>query len=618
MAATLDHRGPDGEGFAIRGRCALGFRRLAIIDLGAPAEPFSNEDGSVWSVCNGQIYNSAEVDADLRSKGHRFRTRVDTEILPHMYEEHGVELWSLLNGMFTAAIWDENREVLVLGRDRAGEKPLFYWRDDQELVFASELRALLVHPRVRKDLNPVALHRYLTHDYFPAPLTPFAGISKLPAGHTLVVERGQPVVRRYWNLIPYFDQPDIRNRSERDLCHELDERIGRAVRRRRRSDTPVGLFLSGGIDSTTLLAYFTEQFGRGVPVFSIGHEDRNFDESEFAGETARHFGAEFHPLILGERDLADGLRRVARGFDEPLGDASIIPTHLLSLFARQHVKVILSGEGADEMFAGYPTYIGNRVADGFMRIPPSLRSGLIKLARRIAPVSMGNVGVDYLLEQFVANAQKTRIERHHSWFGSFGGDNLDRILSAPLVERLRDDDPFAGRPDAASFPDALAELLYTDFTMYLQDDLLTKIDRASMLASLETRAPFLDHELVEFVAGLPSRMKLRGLTTKAILRKTVRNKIPRAVLTRRKRGFNIPFSRWLLSGLGTELRERFAPDRVAGRGLLNAAGVQNLLDEHMSRRHDHRKRLFTLLMLDLWCDRTYGEGSAVPIAGDDF
>ncbi len=616
MAATLRHRGPDGEGHATDGGCALGFRRLAIIDPSAASPPFATEDRRVWSVCNGQIYNAAELRDELRAAGHSFRTATDTEVIPHLYEEHGADLVDRLNGMFAFAVWDGVRNRLFLARDRAGEKPLFYWFGGDELVFASELRAFLVHPRVPCAVDPVALRRYLLHDFFPAPLTPIAGIRKLPAGHALVLEDGRLSVRAYWDLAEHYAAGGPARRTD-DLVAELDHRIGVAVRRRSRSDVPFGVFLSGGLDSSTVLAHLAEQQGAGVPVFSLGHRDLAFDESRFAGETARHFGADYHELVLDQSDLEDGLRRVGEGFDEPLGDASIVPTHLLSLFARDRVKVVLSGEGADELLAGYPTYLGSRIADGFARLPRPARAVVEGIARRLVPHSMGNVGMDYLLERFLAGVDLEPVERHHTWFGSLGPGRISEILAASVTERLAGDDPFGSaraRVAGRRFPDRLSELLYTDFTMYLQDGLLTKVDRAAMLASLEVRAPYLDHDFAEFVAGLPSALKLRGRTTKAILRTAVRKRLPRAVLARRKRGFNIPFSRWLLDGLGDRLRDRFSADRIAARGLLSFGGVERLIDEHMARRADHRKPLFTLLSLDLWCDRTFGDGAPVPLA----
>ena len=617
MASTLVHRGPDGEGYEFTDGIDFGFRRLAIIDVAADSPPYANEDRSIWSMANAEIYNSGEIVPALEARGHTFRTHVDTEVIPHLYEEYGVDLVDHLNGMFAFCVWDERKRTLLLGRDRTGEKPLYYWWNNGQLVFGSELRAILAHPDAPRAVDPVALRRYLLHDYFPAPLSPIAGIRKLPAGHVLTIRDGRLSIRCYWDLADHFNQPEIAGMSPAAIAEEVDRRMAKAVERRRRADVPVGVFLSGGIDSSAVLAHLADQIGPGVPAFSLGHTDLNFDESRFARETARFFKADFNELILTEDDLADGLRRVAVGFDEPLGDASIIPTHLLSLFAAQKVKVVLSGEGADELFAGYPTYIGNRVAGWYRKMPPFLRRGLVSGIRKVLPVSMGNVSPDYLLSRFSAAAERELVERHHTWFGSLRPERHPEILSEQVMAMLATDDPFGSaraRVKGKNLPDPLATLLYTDFTMYLQDDLLTKVDRATMLASLEARTPFLDHDFTEFVAGIPSKLKLQGITTKAILRRAVKKRLPAEVLKRRKRGFNIPFSRWLLHGLGEQLRERFSVEKVQARGLLDPAGMTHLIDEHMSRQTDHRKPLFSLLALDLWCDATYGVGAPVPVA----
>lgn len=624
MLAELCHRGPDGAGMAGRGGCQIGISRLAIVGLADAARPFTSEDGTVFCVCNGEIYNSPKLRRELTAAGHRFRTEVDTEVVLHLWQTLGEELVHRLDGMFAFAIWDSAREVLVLGRDRAGEKPLFYWGEGGTLVFASEIRALLAHPDVRARVDPRAFTEYLTQGFMPAPLSPIAGIHKLPAGHLLIAHRERIEIRRYWDLADHFPAPGaIDRRSVRAIAAELDQKISLAVERRSRSDVPFGVFLSGGIDSSTILAHLTELHGRGIPAFTLGHTDRAFDEAVVAAETARHFGAELHSLVLNRDDLEEGLRVVGRSMDEPLGDASTIPTYLLARLASEQVKVVLSGEGADELFGGYPTYLGHRFADRLQAVPAWLCHALVGGARRLMPPSMGNVGFDYLVQQFAAGIDLPRLERHKVWFGSLDRRRLGEVLSpgalAAVAASAETPSPFGSAPVAPPgpprrFPDPLAELLYTDFTQYLQDDLLTKVDRATMLVSLEARAAFLDHELAEFVAGIPSRHKICGLETKAILRRAVRDRLPPAVLARRKRGFNIPFSRWLLEGLGDELRERFSPERAAARGLFSAAGVGRLLDEHMERRADHRKPLFALLAFDLWCDRTFGDGAHVPLA----
>jgi len=623
MLARIPHRGPDGQGLVGAGGCRLGLARLAIIDLAAPAAPFTSEDGEVFCVVNGQIDNHRELRRELEARGHRFATGIDTEVVLHLWEEVGADLVHRLEGMFAFAVWDARAGTLLLGRDRAGEKPLFFWHGDGTLVFASEIGAVLAHPAVPARLDPRALSRYLVHGYVPAPLSPLDGIHKVPAGHVLEVGRGGPApgaprLRRYWDLADHFPAPGRGDRrSADDLAEELDAELMAAVRRRSHSDVPFGVFLSGGIDSSTLLAYLTEVHGRGIPAFTLGHIDRAFDESDYAVDTARALGAEPHPLILSRADLEAGLRAVGEGMDEPLGDASTIPTLLLSRFARDRVKVVFSGEGADELLAGYPTYLGQRLAAGLDRLPAKWVGALVAGLRRLLPVSMGNVGADYLLQQFAAGLGRPPVERHHLWFGSLSPGRAGGLLAPDVRSALPAgflDYPFADARPGQPPPDLLSELLYTDFTTYLQDDLLTKVDRMTMLASLEARAVFLDRQLMELIAGIPSRHKVRRWTTKAILRRAVRSRLPAAVLERRKRGFNIPFSRWVLEGLGDDLARRFSPQRVEARGLFSWHAIRALLDEHLERRADHRKPLYALLAFDMWCDRTFGDAAPVPVA----
>ena len=617
MGGTLAHRGPDGAGAAQLLGCDLAFRRLAIVDLAAPSPPFANEDGTIVSVCNGEIYNGAELADWLTGRGHRLRTHVDTEVLPHLYEEMGDDCVDRLDGMFAFALWDNRRRRLFAGRDRAGEKPLCYWHDGDRLAFASELRALLAIPGMPRDLDAVALRRFLMHDYVPSPASPLAAVRKLPAGHVMSFHEGRLELRRYWDLARWYSAPAVATSDLEHAAAELDGRIADAVRRRRRADVPVGVFLSGGLDSATILAHHAEQQGGGVPAFGVGFADADFDESRFARETARRLGADLEVLTLAESDLETGLHRIAALMDEPLGDASIIPTFLLSEFARARVKVVLSGEGGDELFAGYPTYFGDRIAEIWRRVPGPARAAIAQVARWAAPRSMGNVGLDYLLERFLPAAQRPRLERHVCWFGGLGPERHRAILAPELLDRLEGDDPFGSARDRLAgrvLRDPLSILLYLDFGLYLQDDLLVKVDRASMLASLEARAPFLDHALAEYAASLPSSLKVRGMATKVVLRRAAARRVPPEVIHRRKRGFNIPFSRWLLHGLGERMRERFSQTRVRERGLFNPAGVSALIDEHLERRADHRRPLFSLLVFDLWCDRVFGEGAHVPVA----
>ena len=635
MTDTLAHRGPDGR-MVLRldnggmPQLTFGFRRLSIIDLGAGARAYSDESGRIRVICNGEIYNWPELQADLEKRGHRFETRCDTEVLPHLYEEYGLDFVSRLNGMFAFAIFDARAERLVLGRDRVGEKPLYYVDRPGELLFGSEIKALLAHPDVSRERDLEGLTRYLLYGYFPAPWTPFRDIRKLPAGSLLIAERGRVRVEPYWSPARFVPAaPGARGTgaapaaipSVEEAATEVRRLLSEGVALRLRADVPVGVFFSGGVDSTAIAALAVEIHGKGVPTFSLGFEDADFDESGYARKAAALLGTEHHETMAGEKDLVGALYGVARVLDEPLADASVLPTWLLSRFARRHVKVTLGGEGGDELFAGYPTYIGDRLARLYNRLPRAVRL-LVRRAVEAAPAGFSNVGLEFLLKKFVASADRPDDERHPIWFGAFPPERQRELLSdgtlAVLDQRpghdpLREARAILGR--AAPFQHPLDALLLTDFTLYLQDDLLTKIDRASMAASLEVRAPFLHHPLVEYVFGLPASYKLRGHRTKWILKRALAGKLGAETLRRRKRGFNIPLARLLLGPLDPLLKRAFDPARLRREGLLRPETVGALWEAHRTRRRDHGRLLWTLLMLQLWLSRHESNGDLLDAPG---
>ena len=638
MTDTLAHRGPDGRmvlplEHGGTPRLTFGFRRLSIIDLGAGARAYSDESGRIRAICNGEIYNWPELEAELKSRGHRFETRCDTEVLPHLYEEHGLDFVRHLNGMFAFAIFDARAERLVLGRDRVGEKPLYYVERNGELLFGSEIKALLAHPSVSRERDLEGLTRYLLYGYFPAPWTPFRDIRKLPAGHLLIAERGRVRVEPYWSAGRYVPAagagsaggtgaarqaaaPDVE-----EAAGEVRRLLSEGVALRLRADVPVGVFFSGGVDSTAIAALATEIQGKGVPTFSLGFDDADFDESGYARRAAALLGTEHHEERAGEKELIGALYGVARVLDEPLADASVLPTWLLSRFARRHVKVTLGGEGADELFAGYPTYLGDRLARLYRRLPGAARA-LLRRAVEAAPAGFSNVGIEYLLKKFVASADRPDDERHPIWFGAFPPERQRELLSDGALAdlgHLPDHDPLrearAILRRSASFRHPLDALLLTDFTLYLQDDLLTKIDRASMAASLEVRAPFLHHPLVEYVFGLPASYKLRGHRTKWILKQALGERLGPETLQRRKRGFNIPLARLLLGPLDPLVRRAFDPARLRREGLLRPETVGALWEAHRSRRRDHGRLLWNLLMLQLWLSRHESGGDLLDAPG---
>ena len=632
MTETLAHRGPDGScvvevDSGEAPRLTFGFRRLSIIDLGAGARFYADESGRFRAICNGEIYNWPELEKDLVLRGHRFETRCDTEVIPHLYEEHGIDFVTRLNGMFAFAIFDTVAKRLILGRDRAGEKPLYYLEQDNELLFASEIKALLAHPRVGRTMDLQAITRYLLYGYFPAPHTPFRGIRKLPAAHLLIAEDGTVRTMPYWDLRRFASAgtdertpDDVAGRGrvpdEAEAAREVRRLLREAVELRLRADVPVGVLLSGGVDSSSIAALAVEIKGRGVPSFALGMQDRDFDEAGFARRAAEHLGTEHHEAIIGERDMVSATVEVARFHDEPLADASVLPTWLLSRFTRGHVKVALGGEGGDELFAGYPTYIGDRLARLYRRLPRAARA-LLRRAVESAPPGFSNVGLEFLLKKFVAMADLPDDERHPIWFGAFSPERQRTLLSDGSLAALgAGHDPLLearARRAGVRFRHPLDALLLTDFQMYLQDDLLTKVDRASMAASLEVRAPFLHHPLVEYVARLPAGYKLRGAATTRLLRRAMADRLSHETLSRRKRGFNIPVARLLVSGLDPLLRRAFDPQRVARAGLLRPDAVTTLWQEHAARRRDNGRLLWNLLMLQLWHSRFFENGDLLAV-----
>jgi len=608
MCGAIRHRGPDDEGYYAGSGAVLGARRLSIIDVAGGHQPIGNEDGTVWVAFNGEIYNFQGLRADAERRGHRLRTRSDTEVLVHLYEDRGTDLVSLLDGMFAFAIWDDARRRLILARDRMGKKPLHYARMGAGLVFASELKALLRHPAVARSLSVPALARYLTFDYVPAPQTIFEDVAKLPPGHMLVHEDGRVHLRRYWDL----PAPDGDGADGSDAAEHLAQLLDAATARRLISDVPLGAFLSGGIDSSAVTALMTRHASTPVKTFSIGFDEPSFDESRYAREVAACLGTDHHEEIVAPAAMAGLAEQLGEILDEPLADASILPTYLLSQFTRRHVTVALSGDGGDELFAGYPTYQAHQVARRLDWTPRPVVAGARALAARL-PVSYGDFSLDFKIRRFLSGLGRPLEMRHTTWLGTFEAAELPVLLAPDVWRRIQSDDLFSemrGYVRAAEDRDWLATLLYLDAKLYLQDGVLVKVDRASMACSLEVRSPFLDTAVVEFASRLPARQKLRRLTTKFLLKRALRGLLPDRILHRRKKGFGVPVGAWIRGPWHDLFREVLAPDRIARQGLLNPQTVTHLLSEHLAGTHDHRKKLWNLFVLQMW-HRSYLENGEV-------
>ncbi len=612
MTERLTHRGPDSEGRFLSPYLALGIRRLKIIDLETGDQPLRNETGAVTLIYNGEIYNFRELRQQLLERGHQFRTHSDGEVIAHLYEEKGSDCLEDLNGMFAIALWDEPRRRLLLARDRAGEKPLYYWQGGATLVFASEIKSLLEYPDVPRQPDFGAWTQYFFHGYIPAPRSAFRDIRKLPAAHRLLVENGRISIEPYWRLADHLRPPHARaidRRDEEAIVIELRERIRQAATSRLVSDVPLGVFLSGGVDSSTLVALMSELAPGQVNSFSVSFAEPSFSEQPYSSQVARLFRTRHHTLDADTKNLREALDAMVDHLDEPLADPAVLPTYLISRFARSEITVALSGEGSDELFGGYPTYIGARLADYYLRLPRALRHGLAEPMGRRLKVSPGAVPLGLFLQRFFAHAEKPAAERHLIWFGMFAPDELERLLAPGWPGPRPQANPrqvFAAldRVLEGAHPEtALAEALYLDFRTYLEDNLLVKVDRASMACSLEMRTPFLDHRLVEFAAGLPVALKLRRFRLKYILKKAVEPWLPREIVYRQKRGFSVPVAGWMRGELGPLLDEKLNPEKIKRQGWFDPAFVGRLLDEHRSGRADHRKALWTLLCFELWHER---------------
>jgi asparagine synthase (glutamine-hydrolysing) len=590
MSAALVHRGPDSAGEYAEGPVALAARRLAIIDLAGGDQPIANEDGSCVVVQNGEIYNYQELRRELERDGHTFRTHSDTEALVHLYEQHGVGFARRLRGMFAVAIWDARARRLVLARDRFGIKPLYYRHHAGELAFASELRAL---PRGEIDFD--ALEAFLAFNSIPAPYSIFRDVRKLPAGYVLVWEDdGHVRLERYARPGPVAAEA-LRGDDEAELIEELRARLRDSVRAHLLADVPVGVLLSGGVDSAVLAALAAQETSEPVHTFTIGFAERSFDERSDARRVAERYGTNHHELLVSP-DPTLLLPALADVFDEPFADSSALPTYLVSQLAAEHVKVALSGEGGDELFGGYYTYTADLFAD---RIAPLAR--LVRPLVERLPTSTSKASFDYKAKRFVRAAHLPALERHHGWKEIFSAD-----MRAELTGRSAAFDPvdvYRARYRETEGCDGLARLQDVDFGVYLVDDLLVKTDRASMAHSLEARVPFLDSAVANFAFALPAAQKVRGLSKKVLLRKAVAPLLPREIVHGRKRGFSIPAAAWLRGELVPFARETLSADTLNRQGFFRPDVVARLLGEHIAGVEDRSRQLWGLLAFTLWYER---------------
>ena len=605
MCDTITHRGPDDQGTWIGDGVGLGMRRLSIIDPAGGHQPISNEDGSVWIVFNGEIYNYRELRERLAAAGHRFATQTDTEVVVHAYEEWGApKFLERLNGMFAFALWDRRHRQLTLARDRVGIKPLHYALLPDRLLFGSEIKALTADPTLPRAIDAQALREYLSFEYVPTPRSILRDVRKLPPGHLLIYEpdrRREPVVRRWWDVD--LRASEAASVTDLDACASgVREALRAAVRREMVSDVPVGVFLSGGVDSSAVAAMMSEVAPGEVNSFSIGFEDRSFDESRYAQLVARHLNTRHRELVLGARDLENLVPTITELLDEPMADASIVPTYLLCGFTREHVKVALGGDGGDELFAGYPTVKAHRLAGYYRWLPRVLREAVLRPVVDRLPVNLDNLSFDYRAKRFVGSADREVGDRHVRWMGSFPAEEAAGVLARDVARHPADTALAEHVAAAQALREPLNQVLYLDMKLYLENDILVKIDRASMMNSLEARVPLLNADFVEHVARLPLAVKLRGLSSKYIFRRALRGLLPDEVIDRPKKGFGIPVGRWFRGPLRELLLDTLSQDKLERQGFFRWGGVEALIDAHMSGRRDHRKELWTLFIFQRWFD----------------
>ena len=612
MAGRIAHRGPDDSGAYRDRNAALGFRRLAIVDLPGGHQPLSNEDGTVWTAFNGEIYNFPQLRHRLEARGHTLRSSGDTEVLVHLYEDEGPGFFHLLRGMFALAIWDAPRRRLVIGRDRLGQKPLVYRLDpaSRRLTFASELKALLTLPEedVPRAVDPAAVDEYLTFGYIPAPATILRSVRKLPPAHYGVWEDGRFDLHRYWH-------PDFRREVPRPLpeaAAELRATLDSAVREQMVADVPLGAFLSGGVDSSIVVALMQRASDRPVKTFSIGFGDPKFDETAYAELVARELGTE-HQTFRVEPDAWSALPALADQFDEPFADSSALPTWFVARETRRHVTVALTGDAGDELFGGYDRYRAVALAAQLDRLPAGLRRWLGGPLARAVPASAQAKTRLRAAKRFLERVDMPPDRRYLGWValfdeptrvGLYASDFLDELAKAAETSG-RDPDPASAlfeALDAAGKRDPATRAMVADLLTYLPGDLLAKVDQASMAHSLECRSPFLDHRVVELALSLPldHKLRLRGGRSKVVLKTACADLIPPSILTRPKMGFGVPLDRWFRGPLGAELRDVLLDPRTAARGLFRPGAVAALLDDHLAGRRDHAYRLWALLMLELW------------------
>ncbi len=601
MVDTLRHRGPDDEGARVGSGVGLGMRRLSIIDVEGGRQPFSSEDDRIQLVANGEIYNHAPLRAELIAKGHRFRSRSDIEVILHGYEEFGIEVLGRLRGMFAFALWDGPKRRFFAARDRAGEKPLYYAQTPTRLLFGSEIKALLVQAEVSREVDLEALDQFLTYEYVLTPRTMFSDVRTVPPAHYLIYERGAVKVERYWDVASVT----ARDWTEDDAAAALRETLARAVSGQMMSDVPLGAFLSGGIDSSAIVGLMSEAAGGTGPVntFSMGFEAASYNELPYAKEVATRFGTN-HREGMVNPDLSDLFERLVTHFDQPFADVSLFPTYLVSQSAREHVTVALSGDGGDELFGGYDTYQAEALARRIGTVVPDVALPWLAAAMAVLPPSDKKKGLINTVRRFTQGLASAPSEIAQYRWMTFCDAGAKRRLYAPTLQSaLVNSDvyaPIRRHLRGAHTDDRLNRQLYADLQVYLNDDILVKVDRMSMATSLETRAPFLDMDVMELAFSMPGHLKIRHGERKHVLKRAMGDLLPESVLTRPKEGFSIPMKTWLRGEWAPMMQDLLGPEPVGRRGWFEPTEVTRRVGEHLAGTHNHAHQLFSLMVLERW------------------
>jgi asparagine synthase (glutamine-hydrolysing) len=614
MCGALSHRGPDSEGVCInplpqpsplKGRrgvtVGLGHRRLAIIDLSkAGHQPMSNEDGSVWIVLNGEIYNFPELREALEKKGHRFKSHTDTEVVLHLYEDKGVECLKDLRGPFAFAIWDSRKERLFIAKDRLGKKPLYYAYKNQTLTFASEIKAILQDPEISAEVNRTAITDYLSYGYTPTPETMFKGIMKLEPAHFIIYEKGNIKIEKYWEL----DFSKKLKLSEREYCDKTMEMLEECTKIRLISDVPLGAFLSGGIDSSAVVYMMSKLSSKPVKTFSIGFEEESHSELKYAGIIAKRFNTEHREYIV-KPDAIELLPKLVWLYNEPYADSSALPSYYVSQMTKQEVTVALNGDGGDECFGGYERFMAAKYAEMLSRAPRFLRKGILANIVKMIPESIEPHNFSRKLKRFIAMAEEPFRVRHYNWVSIFRDFEKDSLFSDSFKKEYASRKSFYHLDkvfDECGSKDILDRVMHADIKTNLLDDLIVKMDIATMANSLEGRSPFLDHKMMEFCAAMPSNMKIKGMKLKYILKKALYDSgaLPEEILKRKKMGFGIPVDKWFRVDLKKYVYDILMSDKCLNRGYFKKDSVKKLLDEHVAAKANNGARIWSLLFLELW------------------